>query len=72
MKADAYTKAILTVIAILLAWNLISRPARADDATLDDISNQVADVGSAVDDLQKSVADMADDIADIKNNGCDN
>jgi uncharacterized protein YoxC len=70
MKLDLYTKAILTLIAALLLWNAVNRPARADDATLNGVSDQVASVGSAVDDLQDSVDKIASDVSDIETNGC--
>ncbi len=68
MKIDFFTKAILTIIAVALVCNIVSRPAKADDATLNGVSDQVASVGDAVDKLQASVDDMQSDITDIKNN----
>lgn len=67
MKTDLYTKAVLTAIAGLLAWNAVNHLAHADNQiTLNNLSDQIADVGSAVDRLQQSVDNIGTDVSDIK------
>jgi outer membrane murein-binding lipoprotein Lpp len=65
---DGYTKVILTIIAVSLIWIAVNQRASAsNEVTTNDLSDQIASVGSAVDNLQQSVDDIASNVIDIKN-----
>jgi hypothetical protein len=67
MKADGYTKGILTVIAVLLLWLAVQRQSAAHgQVSVDEVSGQVASVGGAVDQMQQSVDTIDSEVSDLK------